>query len=81
MKLLIFSCVSTESLCKMAKVNRGKYTEKCEGQKYCVVSNYLPIHQLITFIRLGSSLPFAGSQWDQSARLTGMPCKLPSIPG
>lgn len=34
LKLLIFSCVSTESLCKMAKVNRGTDTEKKnEGQK------------------------------------------------
>lgn len=66
----------------MAKVNRGTDTgKKSDGQKYCVVSNYPMIHQLITFIRLGTSLPFAGFQWDPSARLTGMLCKLPSSSG
>lgn len=60
----------------------GEQTQKKrEGQKHCVVSNDPTIHQLIMLFRLGTALPFVDSQLHQSARLTGMPCKLPSSLG
>lgn len=67
LKLLIFSCMASESLCKMAKVNRGKETEKKrEGQKYCLVSNHPTIHQAgdipsLCWLTLG---PECQANWD-----------------
>lgn len=63
LKLLVFSCVSTESLHRMAEVNRRTQRVKnCEAQKYCVVSNYAVLHQRIRCHYTRHTFPFAGSQ-------------------
>lgn len=63
LKLLIFSCVSTESLHRMAEVNgRTQRVKNCEAQKYCVSSNYPMIHQLISCHSTRHTFCFAGFQ-------------------
>lgn len=73
-------CVHWESL-QNGKGEQGNRHKEEVWRAKVLCANYPMIHQLITFIRLGTSLPFAGCQWDQCARLTGMPCKLPTTAG
>lgn len=64
----ISSCLSTESLCRMAELNgRIKRAKKCETQKH---SNHPMFAQLISC----HPFPLLAFSWDWGPRLTGVPC-------
>lgn len=58
--------------------------KNCEVQKYCVVSNYQRFINSLAVVRLGTSLPFAGSQLglESQANWVALPVvyKRPSSP-